>query len=81
MPRASRPLSTVGSEKKSLGDRQSAPLGRFYTPQEVAGSLGVSVRSVSRWIANDELIAHSLGRSVRIADADLRAFLARRRGV
>jgi excisionase family DNA binding protein len=48
--------------------------------QEVADSLDVSPRTVSRWIASGELIAHRFGRSVRIADDDLRAFLARRRG-
>ena len=53
------------------------PLMRFYTIAEVANLLAVSQRSVRRWIANGELLAHHLGRSVRISDADLRAFLQR----
>ena len=46
----------------------------FYTIREIAAAVEVSCRTVSR------LIAHRLGRNVRIADDDLQAFLARRRG-
>src|SRR4051794_11214334 len=47
----------------------------FHTVTEVAVWLGVSTRSVHRWIADGELIAHRFGRAVRIAETDLKAFL------
>ena len=76
---APRAVSAVGFAKLRNGP-QSTTLRRFYTIQEVSASLEVSSRTVSRWIARGELIAHWFGRSVRIADDDLRIFLARRRG-
>ena len=33
-------------------------------------------RTILRWIAAGELVAHRFGASVRIAEADLRAFVA-----
>jgi excisionase family DNA binding protein len=41
--------------------------------------LGVSTRTVRRWIARGELAVHRFGTSVRVSDDDLRAFLARHR--
>ena len=81
MPRlAPRPVSAAGIEKEPRSGPQKRTLPRFYTTQEVSDSLAVSPRTVSRWIEREELIAHEFGRSVRIADHDLQAFLARQRG-
>jgi excisionase family DNA binding protein len=52
---------------------------RFYTIAQVADLLAVSPRSVRRWVASEELLAHKFGRQVRIAEIDLRAFVERRR--
>lgn len=79
MPRAAPPpVSAVGSEKPRRGTH-SATLRGFYTIQDISDALDVSPRTVSRWIASGELIAHRFGRPVRIADDDLRAFLGQRR--
>lgn len=47
---------------------------------EVARRLCFSEKQIRRWIKHGDLIAHRLGRSIRIAEADLSAFLALRRG-
>jgi excisionase family DNA binding protein len=52
---------------------------KFFTIAEVAERLRVSTRTVRRWIAGD-LVAHRFGGVVRIAETDLRAFLALHRG-
>jgi excisionase family DNA binding protein len=52
---------------------------QLHTVPEVADQLKVSQKQVRRWIASGDLIAHRLGRQLRIADSDLRAFLAQRR--
>lgn len=65
-------LSTGGSRKQS---RRSQNL-QFFTVAETAEMLRVATRTVRRWIASGELVAHRLGGAVRIADSDLRAFLA-----
>ena len=58
----------------------SSPLPeKFYTVAQVAELLGVSARSVWRWIDKQDLAAHPLGRSVRISEASLLAFLAKTR--
>ena len=51
------------------------PMARFYTVAQVADLLAVSTRSVRRWIARGELLAHKFGRQVRISEIDLRAFV------
>ncbi len=48
----------------------------FFSVSDVAEHLGVSTRTVRRWIEDGQLIAHHFGRAVRIAEEDLRAFLA-----
>jgi excisionase family DNA binding protein len=48
----------------------------FFTITEVAEDLNVSDRTVRRWIEDGKLVAHRIGGVVRIAETDLRAFLA-----
>ena len=53
---------------------------RAFTPTEVAHQLGVDVESVRRWIRRGWLRATKLGhKTIRIAPADLNAFLAAHR--
>ena len=58
------------------GRRPRGGIPRYYTIQQVAELLVVSPRTVRRWIANGDLIAHRPGGIIRIAEDDLRAFLA-----
>jgi excisionase family DNA binding protein len=51
----------------------------FWTVPDIAQFLDVSPRTVWRWIDVGDLVPHRFGRSVRIADGDLRAFLAQHR--
>jgi excisionase family DNA binding protein len=59
--------------RSSGGDRNRI---QFFTVTETADMLRVATRTVRRWVASRELVAHRIGRAVRIADRDLRAFLA-----
>ena len=52
---------------------------RFYAVDAVAEQLGVSSKTVRRWIAAGDLPVHRLGRQLRISEADLVAFIARSR--
>lgn len=53
---------------------------RFFSIAEVAELVGVATRTVRRWIASGELVAHRWhGRLVRVSEQDLRAFLAAHR--
>ena len=49
---------------------------KFFTIAEIAERLGVSTRTVRRWIRSGDLVAHRFGGIVRISEKDLRAFLA-----
>jgi excisionase family DNA binding protein len=49
---------------------------QFFTIDAVAELLDVASRTVRRWIANGDLVAHRIGNVVRIAEEDLQAFLA-----
>jgi excisionase family DNA binding protein len=51
----------------------------FLTIDEVAQALGVSTRTVRRWIKSGQLVAHRMRRMVRIAPADFDAFLRQHR--
>jgi excisionase family DNA binding protein len=51
----------------------------FFTIAEVAERFGVATRTVRRWIGAGELVAHRFGRAVRIAESDLKAFIAQHR--
>ena len=52
---------------------------RFFTIKQIAEQLGVSARTVSRWIASRELKSHKFGAAVRISEDDFRAFVAMQR--
>jgi excisionase family DNA binding protein len=52
---------------------------RFFTIKQIADQLGVSERTVSRWIASRELKSHKFGAAVRISEDDFRAFVASQR--
>jgi len=49
---------------------------KFYTIEQVAEILELSARSVRRLIDDHKLPIHRFGHAVRVADADLRAFIA-----
>ena len=49
---------------------------RFFTIKQIAEQLGVSKRTVSRWIASRDLKSHKFGAAVRISEDDFRAFVA-----
>lgn len=51
-------------------------LPKYYSIQTVAEALEVSGRTIRRWIDRGNLVAHRPGGVVRIAEDDLRAFLA-----
>ncbi len=60
------------------GTRRRKPHKRkrtFWTVKGIADHLDVSTRTVMRWIADGDLIAHKFGRSTRISDADLADFI------
>jgi excisionase family DNA binding protein len=51
----------------------------FLDTKDVARQLGVSEKSVRRWIERGELKVHRFGRSIRIAQDDLIAYVAQQR--
>jgi len=53
----------------------------FYSLADVADRYDVSVRTVRRWVDAGELVAHRLGRQLRISAEDLGTFEKLRRGV
>jgi excisionase family DNA binding protein len=53
---------------------------KFFTVKQIAEMLDVSTRTVRRWIESQALAVHRFGGVVRVADADLKAFLAAHRG-
>ena len=62
---------SVAHGRRHAGDRI-----RFFTIAEVAECVRVAPRTVRRWIANGDLVVHRVGGVVRVAEGDLRAFLA-----
>jgi excisionase family DNA binding protein len=68
----------VGRHAANDGARVHRP--QFFTVRAIAEQLDVSPRTVHRWIKNNELIVHRVGRSVRVSEDDLKRFLVARRG-
>ena len=53
---------------------------RLLSIPEAADQLGISEKGVRRAIGRGDLVAHRIGRLLRIAEDDLAAFVALRRG-
>lgn len=51
----------------------------MLTVADVAGELSLSEKTIRRWIKNECLHIHRLGRVIRIAREDLTAFIGRHR--
>ena len=60
--------------------KSSRPIGKFYTIQDIAELLGISLRTVHRWTTSRRLPAYKIGGLLRVSEDDLRAFLALHRG-
>jgi excisionase family DNA binding protein len=77
-----RPRPSINRDLEVLADREvrhrdhRGDRVNFFTIAEVAERLRVSTRTVRRWMDNGRLIPHRFGGVVRIAENDLRAFLA-----
>jgi excisionase family DNA binding protein len=67
MPRA-RP-------KKTTPDRSDSPVGMLYSTDEVATFVGVTPRTVQRWIREKKLPAVVIGGTYRVKREDLQAFV------
>ncbi|WP_423890321.1 helix-turn-helix domain-containing protein [Bradyrhizobium sp.] len=75
------PSDSEVSGSNRTGGRARRYQIQFFTISEVAEMLRVSTRTVRRWIDSGQLVAHVVVSVVRIAESDLRAFLAlHRRG-
>lgn len=51
------------------------PKREYYTPQEVAAMLKVTVQTVRNWYRSGDLTVMRAGRAIRIKPADLDKFL------
>jgi excisionase family DNA binding protein len=71
--------SSLSSSGNSTFPRslKTTEIPKFFTIGQVAEALDVNPRTVRRWIKRGELIAYRVGGVVRIAEGDLRVFLAR----
>jgi len=68
--------SVSGDDRLEAPSTSGAKMQKFFTITDIAEMLGVSTRTVHRWIAARDLVVHRLGSAVRIAEADLKVFLA-----
>jgi excisionase family DNA binding protein len=76
-PHIGRDLDQIHVDR--LGRRRARGLQRYHSVDAVAEVAGASKRTVQRWIARGDLVAHRVGRVVRIAEDDWQAFWDRHR--
>ena len=76
-------MNKIRQSGRGADDHGHAGIGkriaRYFSIAEVAEQLGVSTRTVRRWIDDGLLVAHKIVGVVRIAEDDLQAFLAAHR--
>ena len=58
----------------------SAGQSRLLSVCEIADNLGLSQKTIRRFIAGGDLVAYRVGRSVRVSEADLETFRRVARG-
>lgn len=63
-----RPTKHKDKEAKQMTEK-------LLTPSEVAKRLGVTLRTVQRWIAEGELPSYKLGKVRRVSEKQLEEFL------
>jgi excisionase family DNA binding protein len=71
--------SKKGASQTTCTGTRARPVARLRTIEETADLFSASTRTVRRLIDSGALPVHRLGRSVRISDADIAAFLAAHR--
>jgi len=64
--------------KKVSLDRSDSPIGVLYSTDEVAAFMGVTPRTVQRWIREGKLPAVVVGGTYRVKREDLQAFVKAR---
>ena len=62
-------------------DRTAHGLAPLLTIRQTASVLQVSVKTVRRWIKGGDLVAHRIGRQLRISRDDLQTFIKLQRMV
>ena len=60
------------------GDSKLDPNDRYLSPEDVAQQLSLSTRSVRRLVESAKIPAYRLGRSIRIKQSDLDAYMQTR---
>jgi excisionase family DNA binding protein len=71
--------SQASHRPKGVSDRALSLATILLTVEQVALRCNCSERTVRRWIENEDLRCHRIGRLLRISEADLADFLARQR--
>jgi excisionase family DNA binding protein len=74
--RAPSDRETEGASRHVHARRHRDVEIKFFTIAEVAERLHVAGRTVRRWIVAGDLVVFRAGSIVRVAESDLRAFLA-----
>ncbi|MBT3907567.1 MAG: helix-turn-helix domain-containing protein [Rhodospirillales bacterium] len=54
-------------------------LPTLFTLEQTAKHLQASTKTIRRWIDAGDLVAHRIGRQLRISEPDLQAFIRTRR--
>ena len=62
---------------RKMGAPASPTVGPFLSPRQIADRLGVSRRTVDRYIARGELRASRFGKLVRVAESEVLTFIRR----
>jgi excisionase family DNA binding protein len=78
-PVTADPASLSTSDRVRGRRRTTGDIPKFFTIVQVAELLDVCTRTVRRWIKSGKLIAHDLEGIIRVAESDLRGFIASRR--
>jgi excisionase family DNA binding protein len=68
-------MQRVSRVNMQSSDAGQAVIPRLFSVADTAQRLGVSARTVRRWIDEGQLPIHRLGRQIRITEADLIAFI------
>jgi excisionase family DNA binding protein len=76
-PRSNR--SIAGSRKCDVATNLPSPVPRLFSVEQIAKLVGISGRTVRRWIDDKQLPVHRLGRLIRISETDFIAFVQSRR--